>query len=125
MYFEFADSEVAQYIWEAGRLQLRFAAARLQDAQDPRADAVWAPLLLQAENVEPWETVEPAACMGRLNRGVVLHASQRIQQLPVPCELRGVVTMELEFAQGAVLRLRCDSLSLHPVQGVVTAAYQC
>lgn len=56
---------------------------------------------------------------------VVLHASQRIQQLPVPCELRGVVTMELEFAQGAVLRLRCDSLSLHPVQGVVTAAYQC
>ena len=64
------------------------------------------PLLLQAENVEPWETVEPAACMGRLNRGVVLHASQRIQQLPVPCELLGVVTMELEFAQGAVLRLR-------------------
>ena len=56
---------------------------------------------------------------------MVLHASQRIQQLPVPCELLGVVTMELEFAQGAVLRLRCDSLSLHPVQGVVTAAYQC
>ena len=79
MYFEFADSEVAQCIWEEGRLQLRFAAARLRDAQDPRADAVWAPLLLQAENVEPWETVEPAACMGRLNRGVVLHASQRIQ----------------------------------------------
>lgn len=60
MYFEFADSEVAQCIWDEGRLQLRFAAARLRDAQDPRADAVWAPLLLQAENVEPWETVEPA-----------------------------------------------------------------
>lgn len=43
MYFEFADSEVAQCIWDEGRLQLRFAAARLRDAQDPRADAVWAP----------------------------------------------------------------------------------
>lgn len=30
MYFEFADSEVAQCIWDEGRLQLRFAAARLR-----------------------------------------------------------------------------------------------
>lgn len=125
MIFEFTDSEVAQCIWDDGRLQLRFSAARLLDADDPRADAVWAPVLLTAEQVEPWEALEPAACMGRIRQGFVLHASQRIQKLPMPCELQGVVTMELEFAQGGVVHVRCHSLSLHPLQGTAVGSYQC
>lgn len=125
MIFEFTDSEVAQCTWEEGRLQLRFSAARLLDASDPRADAVWAPVLLTAEHAEPWETLEPAACMGRIRQGFVLHASQRIQKLPMPCELQGVVTMELEFEQGGVVHVRCKGLSLHPLQGVAVGAYQC
>ncbi|HEY4664090.1 MAG TPA: hypothetical protein VIG85_03815 [Comamonas sp.] len=125
MYFEFSDSEVAQCTWEDGRLQLRFSAARLMDSDDPRAEAVWAPVLLSAEQVEPWESLEPEACLGRIRQGFVLHASQRIQKLPVPCELQGVVTMELEFAQGSVVHVRCHALSLHPLQGVAVGTYQC
>lgn len=125
MYFEFADSEVAACVWKDGRLQLRFSAAKLVDANDPRAEPVWAPLTLWAEHVEPWEPADPAACIGRLRHGLVLHASQRIQKLPVPCELQGVVTMELEFTQGGVVHVRCNGLSLHPVQGTVVEAYQC
>ena len=125
MHFEFADSEVAECIWQDGRLQLRFSAAKLCDVQDPRAEPVWAPLTLWAEHVEPWEPEAPAACLGRLRHGMVLHASQRMPKLPVPCELQGVVTMELEFAQGDVIHVRCDGLSLHPLQGAVVGAYQC
>lgn len=125
MYFEFADSEVAECIWADGRLQLRFSAARLLDAQDPRAEAVWAPVLLTAEHVEPWEPMDVVNAMGRLRHGWVLHASQRIQKLPIPCELQGVVTMELEFAQGDVVHVRCNGLSLHPMQGMAVGAYQC
>jgi hypothetical protein len=125
MYFEFADSEVAECIWVDGRLQLRFSAARLLDASEPHAEALWAPMLLTADSVEPWEAVDTVACMGRLRQGWVLHASQRIQKLPMPCELQGVVTMELEFAQGGVLHVRCNGLSLHPMQGVTVGAYQC
>lgn len=126
MYFEFADSEVAQCVWQDGRLQLHFSAARLLDAHDPRAEPVWAPVLLTAEQVEPWEVVDTSACMGRLSQGFVLHASQRIQKLPVPCELQGVVTMELEFAQGGVVHVRCHALSMHPLQGgEKVGAYQC
>ena len=62
----------------------------------------------------------------RLRQGFVLHASQRIQKLPLPCELQGVVTMELEFAQGGVVHVRCDGLSIHPLQGAdKVGAYQC
>lgn len=125
MYFEFADSEVAQCTWAQGRLQLRFSAARLLDASDPHAEAVWAPVLLTADHVEPWESADTVACMGRLRHGFVLHASQRIQKLPMPCELQGVVTMELEFAQGGVVHVRCNGLSLHPLQGSAVGAYQC
>ena len=125
MYFEFADSEVATCVWDGGRLRLRFSAAKLLESDDPRAEPVWAPLTLLADGVEPWEPLEAVACMGRLRHGMVLHASQRIQKLPVPCELQGVVTMELEFAQGSVLHVRCAGLSLHPVRGTVVGAYQC
>lgn len=125
MYFDFIDSEVAACSWEDGRFQLRFSAARLLDAQDRYAEPVWAPLTLWAEQVEPWEASQPVHCMGRLRRGVVLHASQRLKHLPVPCELQGVITMELEFAQGDVVHVRCGQLSLHPVHGHATGAYQC
>ena len=128
MLFEFADSEVAQCTWADGRLQLRFSAARMIDAQGLGAEGeevVWAPVLLTLEGEEPWEAQEPGASLGRLRQGLVLHHSQRIQRLPVPCELQGVVTMELEFDQGTVLHARCQGLSLHPLQGAAGAAYQC
>lgn len=126
MIFEFADSEVSRCTCKDGRLQLHFSAARLRDANDPRADTVWAPVVLTAEHAEPWEALDTSACMGRLRQGFVLHASQRIQKLPLPCELQGVVTMELEFAQGGVVRVRCDGLSIHPLQGAdKVGAYQC
>ena len=126
MIFEFADSEVSRCAWRDGRLQLHFSAARLLDADDPRADPAWAPVLLVAEQAEPWETLDTSACMGRLRQGFVLHASQRIQKLPLPCELQGVVTMELEFAQGGVVHVRCHALSIHPVQGAdKVGAFQC
>lgn len=125
MYFEFADSEVAQCIWAEGRLQLRFSAARLLDTSGAQPETVWAPALLTADQVEPWEPMDTAACIGRLRQGFVLHASQRIQKLPLPCELQGVVTMELEFAQGGVVHVRCQGLSLHPLQGNAVGAYQC
>lgn len=125
MYFDFSDSEVAHCSWQDGQLQLRFSAARLLDASDEKAEPVWAPVLLTAQHVEPWESLDTVACMGRLRHGWVLHASQRIQKLPMPCELQGVVTMELEFAQGGVVHVRCDGLSLHPLQGKSVQAYQC
>lgn len=126
MIFEFADSEVSRCTCKDGRLQLHFSAARLRDANDPRADTVWAPVVLTAEHAEPWEALDTSACMGRLRQGFVLHASQRIQKLPLPCELQGVVTMELEFAQGGVVHVRCDGLSIHPLQGAdKVGAYQC
>ena len=125
MDFEWADSEVAACIWEGGRLQLRFSAARLCDAHNPHAQVHWAPLLLTSEHVEPWEPPEPVTCMGRLRHGVVLHACQRLQQLPVPCTLQGVVTLELEFAQGGLLHVRCQGLVLHPLAGAAVGAYQC
>lgn len=124
MYFEFADSEVAQCTWADGRLQLRFSAARLLDASGAQPETVWAPVLLTADHVEPWESMDTVACMGQLRHGWVLHASQRMQQLPMPCELQGVVTMELEFAQGGVVHVRCNGLSLHPL-GSAVGAYQC
>lgn len=125
MYFEFAESEVAQCTWADGSLQLHFSAARLLDANDARAEPVWAPMLLTADQVEPWESMDTVSCIGRLRNGWVLHASQRIQKLPMPCELQGIVTMELEFAQGGVVHVRCNGLSLHPLQGVTVGAYQC
>ena len=125
MYFDFSDSEVAHCSWHDGQLQLRFSAARLLDASDDKAEPVWAPVLLTAQHVEPWESLDTVACMGRLRHGWVLHASQRILKLPMPCELQGVVTMELEFAQGGVVHVRCDGLSLHPLQGNSVEAYQC
>lgn len=123
MYFEFTDSEVAQCHWQDGRLELRFSAAQLFDPQEQ--EVVWAPLLMSAQEVEPWEPMEPGAYIGRLRGGHVLHASQRIQRLPVPCELQGVITLELEFAQGSVVHARCGGLSLHPLQGASVGAYQC
>ncbi|MBF6630792.1 MAG: hypothetical protein ITG01_06530 [Comamonas sp.] len=123
MHFEFADSEVAQCVWEQGQLQLRFSAAQLIDTASQ--ERVWAPLLLTAEHVEPWDSLEALSCMGRLRQGVVLHASQRLQRLPAPCELLGVVTLELEFEQGGVLRMRCEGLALHPLQTRPVGAYQC
>ena len=125
MYFEFADAEVAECIWADGHLQLRFSAARLLDANGPHAEPVWAPMLLTADHVEPWDSSDTMMGMGRLLQGCVLHASQRIQKLAIPCELQGVVTMELEFAQGGVVHVRCNGLSLHPLQGVTVGAYQC
>lgn len=127
MYFEFADSEVAQCSWQEDRLQLRFSAARLLDTQGgtKEAEVVWAPLVLTAEQVDTVPHVESAACMGRLRQGFVLHASQRIQKLPVPCELQGIVTMELEFAQGAVVHIRCNGLHIHPLQSMAVGAFQC
>ena len=127
MYFEFTDSEVAQCSWKEDRLQLRFSAARLMDTQGGtcEGEVIWAPLVLTAEQVDTTADVEAAACMGRLRYGYVLHASQRIQRLPVPCELEGIVTLELEFAQGGVVHMRCKGLHIHPLQGVVVDAFQC
>lgn len=125
MHFVFADSEVAQCHWADGQLRLRFSAAQLVDTQSPDAEVLWAPLLLTADAVEPWETTAPDACMGRLRQGSVLYASQRMLRLPVPCELEGVVTLELEFAQGGIVHARCESLSLHPLQATAVKAYQC
>lgn len=127
MHFEFADSEVAQCSWQEDRLQLRFSAARLVEPPDGVhvGEVLWAPLMLTAEQVQANAELEGAACMGRLRQGFVLHASQRIQKLPVPCEMQGIVTMELEFAQGAVVRIRCNGLHIHPLQSLATSAYQC
>lgn len=128
MHFEFADSEVAQCSWQEDQLQLRFSAARLVDAPDGMrmGEVLWAPLVLTAQQVDTnADFVEGCACMGRLRHGFVLHASQRIQKLPVPCELQGIVTMELEFAQGTVVHIRCHGLHIHPLQSVAVNAYQC
>ena len=125
MYFEFADSEVAECMWQDGRLQLRFSAAQLRHAQDARAEPMWAPVLLWAEHAEPWEAPPLAACIGRLRQGVLLHASQRMQKLPLPCQLPGVVTLELEFAQGDVVHVRCQGVSLQLAPGAVVDGYQC
>lgn len=127
MHFEFADSEVAQCCWKGDRLQLRFSAARLIDTQGGtrEGEEVWAPLLLTAEQAEATDGIDIAACMGRLRHGYVLHASQRIQRLPVPCELQGVVTLELEFVQGGVVHVRCKGMHIHPLQGVTVDAFQC
>ena len=123
MHFEFSDSEVAQCIWAEGRLQLRFSAAHLWDSASQ--ETIWAPLLLTADHVEPWDSMDAVHTMGRLRQGVVLHASQRLQRLPVPCELQGTVTLELEFAQGSTIHIRCQGLSLHPWQGQGVPGYQC
>lgn len=125
MHFEFADSEIAQCIWSEGRLLLRFAAARLLEGQGHAARAVWAPVVLTAEKVEPWESFDAITCAGPVRRGVVLHDSQRLQSLPMPCTLQGVVTLELEFAQGGVVHLRCQGLAVELAPGTVAQAYQC
>ena len=125
MYFDFSDSEIADCNWESGRLQLRFSAACIWDGDGLHATAMWAPLLLIAEQVEPWEAFEPSACLGRMRHGWVLHASERLQQLPVPCALPGVVTMELEFAHGLTVHIRCQGLRIESLQGAVAGAYQC
>ena len=125
MYFEFSDSEIADCSWDNGRLQLRFSAACIWNSEEAHAEAAWAPLLLTAELVEPWEAFEPGACLGRMRQGWILHASERLHQLPVPCELQGVVTMELEFAHGLMVHMRCQSLEIQWLQGAVVGAYQC
>jgi hypothetical protein len=125
MHFEFSDSEVAQCTWEDGHLQLRFAAARLIDTASRTEEAVWAPLLLTAQGVEPWDAQAPVVCMGRLRQGYVLHDSQRMARLPVPCALEGIVNLELEFDSAHVVRMRCEGLSLHPLQAAAVSAYQC
>ena len=125
MFFEFADSEVVRCSWADGRLQLRFSAAYLQENASAHAEVVWAPVLLTAELVEPWAVLEPEACIGRMRHGVVLHASERRLQLPVPGTLQGVVTMELEFAQGSVVRVRCQGLTLELLSATAVGAYQC
>lgn len=125
MYFEFSDSEIAHCRWESGRLQLRFSAACIWEEATAHAEPVWAPVLLTAEQVEPWEAFDPNACLGRMRQGWVLHASERRLQLPIPCELHGVVTMELEFAHGQSVRVRCQGLSIQRLEGPVVGAYQC
>lgn len=126
MYFEFTDSEVAQCSCEDGQLQLRFSAAHLREDDAEHAQAVWAPMLLIAGEVEPWDVLASAVCIGAMRQGTVLYASQRLHKLAVPCELQGVVTMELEFAQGHVVHLRCQGLSLQLLPGTHSVeAYQC
>ena len=126
MYFEFSDSEIADCSWDNGRLQLRFSAACIWNTEAARADdAVWAPLLLTAEQVEPWEAFEPSACLGRMRQGWVLYASEKLHQLPVPCAFNGVVTMEFVFAHGLTVHMRCQHLELQLLQGAVVGAYQC
>ena len=125
MHFEFIDAEVAHCHWEDGHMQLRFAAVRLLDDPPQRADAVWGPLLLLAEGVEPWESLSNVPCMGRLRHGSVLYASQRLQRLPVPSALQGVITMSLEFAQGGELHVRCTGLKVQAVHGATVGSYEC
>lgn len=125
LHFDFADSEVAQCVWQERDLHVRFAAARLCPINGEGAQPVWAPMLLVLHAVHAWEVVDTAACIGRLNQGLVLHASQRLQRLPVPCQLQGVVTLELDFAQAGLVHVRCTNLSLLPVEGKVVSAYQC
>lgn len=125
LHFEFADSEVAQCVWQERDLHVRFAAAQLQPSDAREAERVWAPMVMVLHGVHAWEVVDTSACIGRLNQGVVLHASQRLQRLPVPCHLQGVVTLELDFAQAGLVHVRCADLSLLPVESEVVSAYQC
>lgn len=127
MHFEFADSEIAQCNWQEDCLQLRFSAARLIDTPNGMCagEVLWAPLLITAQQVDTSADVESAGCMGKLRQGFVLHASQRLQRLPVPCELQGIVTMELEFAQGTVVHIRCNGMHIRPLQSPAVNAYQC
>lgn len=125
MHFEFTDAEVAACTWQQGRLQLRFSAARVVVPRYLQDEVAWAPVVLSAEGVEPWEPPTPAMEAGRLCQGWVLHDSQRMQQLAVPCQLQGPSTVELALAQGGLLRFRCHSLVVHPIEGAGVAAYQC
>ena len=125
MHFEFTDSEVADCQWQAGSLQLRFSAARVLQGEGAGMVEQWMPVLLTADHAEPWEQQAPGACLGRLRHGTVLHASQRLARLPLPCHLQGVVTMELEFAQGTIVHVRCGGLALQALSGAGVQAYQC
>lgn len=125
LHFEFAEAEVAQCFWQDSDLHIRFSAAPLWPAENPQAEMVWAPMSLVAKNVESWGLLDTAQCMGKLRQGAVLHASKRLQRLPLPCDLQGVVTMELEFVQAGLVHVRCNQLTLRPVEGDVVSAYQC
>ncbi|MDR3003252.1 MAG: hypothetical protein LBV14_03365 [Acidovorax sp.] len=124
--FEFADAEVADCQLLGDVLTLRFAAARVQSG--PRSEAQWMALQLVASGVRQASTGNAAACVGRLQDGLLRWAGDgsRQRHLPLPFHSERACTLELEFAQGECCVWAVHSVQLQVLPGrCAVDAYQC
>lgn len=133
MIFELEDSEVAQVSLEGGGLQVRFAAARLYEAERTGAgEGLWQPLLLicnrlaQADKGREADLTEILSAVGRVQHAQLQIAGQRLRSLPLPFDSDADFALELEFAGGLLCRLKGQGLEVRdfPSQCAV-GSYQC
>ena len=134
MQFVFEDSEVARLELSQGAtnvLTVHFSAARVLEGagKSGSGEGAWMRLLLICELSAQISSGLEAS--GRLEGGCVrVDGAQSLRTLPVPYEIHQPrmleLVLELEFARGDHLRLRCLSLEIRPVAAqCATESFQC
>ncbi|WP_028455671.1 hypothetical protein [Chitinilyticum litopenaei] len=117
---EWHDSEVARIDAAGDILTVIFAAAQVGGAEDGYLRGV----ALRCEDAS-WQGLA-GDCLGRLSAGLLRVNGARHSGLLLPAQLVGELVLELQFANGAELRIQATRLQTQmPDEGLLTEVFRC
>lgn len=111
----FADSEIANITFGAGKVRILFAAAHVLRRNPENNDKPAEGYSRGVELVlmEAYFEVSTDDFMGRISSGSATVDGIRSLQLPLPCAMTGLITLELDFSNQSHFAAKATSLKCH------------